>query len=205
MTRSFIFTAVALALLMPAGQVPPAAVSPALAQAPEAANETNRAPFALVDHAGRKVTDRDYLGRYLLIFFGYTNCPDICPTDLAVMSWAVDELGEDGEQVQPIFITLDPARDTLEVLSDFVGHFHPRLVGLTGAREDIAAVATRYGVRSAPYRPDGDTESDGGYFLDHTGAIYLLGPDGAGLTYFLHGVGADEIAAVIRRFMEREG
>ena len=166
----------------------------------------NRAPFTLTDQTGRTVTDRDFAGRFMLIFFGYTHCPDICPTDLTVMSDAVDLLGDDAEAVQPIFITIDPARDTVAVMADYVKHFHPRLVGLTGTQEQIQALSKLYGVRSDKYRVEDDTGApppDDAYFMDHTGATYLVGPNGAGLTYFLHGVPAEDIADTIKQFIDR--
>lgn len=166
------------------------------------AGAENRAPFSLIDQTGQAVTDRDFAGRFMLIFFGYTHCPDICPTDLTVISDAVDMLGEDGDAVQPIFITIDPARDTADVMAAYVKHFHPRLIGLTGTEEQIRAISARYGVRSTEYRADG-SNGENDYFLDHTGAIYLIGPDGGGLTYFQHGVPAQDIAATIKQFIDR--
>lgn len=166
----------------------------------------NRAPFSLVDQTGQAVTDQDFLGNFLLIFFGYTSCPDICPTDLTVMSEAVDLLGDAGDVVQPIFITIDPTRDTVEVMSDYVTHFHPRLVGLTGTVEQVEAIGARYGVRAKRYGEEAASASEQGdndYFLDHTGAIYLIAPDGGGLTYFQHGVPAADIAATIQQFIDQ--
>jgi protein SCO1/2 len=168
--------------------------------------EENRAPFSLVDQTGRAVTDQDFLGGFVLIFFGYTSCPDICPTDLTIMSEAVDLLGESGAAVQPIFITIDPERDTVEVMADYVKNFHPRLVGLTGTPEQVNAIGARYGVRAQRYQDQSASatdQMDENYFLDHTGAIYLIAPDGGGLTYFQHGVPAADIAATIQQFIDR--
>ena len=168
----------------------------------------NSAAFALVDHTGRAVTDRDFLGAYMLVFFGYTHCPDVCPTDLMVVGEAMDLLGAAGDKVRPVFITIDPARDTVAVMADFVGHFHPRLLGLTGTGEQIAAVAKRYRVR---WRKFFIVEDEAGgvapvaedeYLLDHTAAIYLIGPDGGGLSLFRHGTPAADIVAVVRQFIE---
>lgn len=181
----------------------PKEVADALAQ--DSAAE-NRAPFSLVDQTGRTVTDRDFLGSFLLIFFGYTSCPDICPTDLTVMSEAVNLLGEAGSAVQPIFITIDPERDTVETMAAYVKHFHPRLVGLTGTPEQVDAIGARYGVQAKRYQAltaPTEGQADEGYFLDHTGAIYLIAPDGAGLTYFQHGVPAADIAATIQQFLDQ--
>jgi len=103
-------------------------------------------PFALVDQHGKKVTDRDFRGRYMLIFFGFTHCPDICPAELQVISASLDELGPKAEEVVPIFVTLDPERDTPEVMADYVKNFGSRFVGLTGSAEAIAEAAKAYRV-----------------------------------------------------------
>lgn len=171
---------------------------------PGFADGANSVPFALIDHGGRAVTDTDFHGSYLLIYFGYTQCPDICPTDLAKMAAAVDGLGGDAERVQPLFVTIDPSRDSVAVLADYVGHFHPRLIGLTGDPAQIAALAARYGVRSKPYQDGDQGEAAGDYYLDHTGAMYLLGPDGGGLSYFQHDVVAADITSVMQQFIARD-
>jgi protein SCO1/2 len=108
-------------------------------------DRTASGPFLLIDHKGRPVTDRDFRGKFMRVFFGYTFCPDVCPIDLQIISKAVDALGEAGNRVQPIFITVDPKRDTVEVLARYVSHFHPRLLGLTGTPEQVA-MATCSGV-----------------------------------------------------------
>lgn len=194
------------AAIVMAGSLGLGMIGPAVAAPENRDDQANRAPsFSLVDHTGEAVTDRDFLGRFQLIFFGYTHCPDICPTDLAKMAEAIDLLGPAGARVQPIFVTVDPARDTVAAMADYVGHFHPRLVGLTGAPEDIAALAGRYGVRSRPadHPVDPGAAAGSDYFLDHTGAMYLIGPDGRGLSLFRHQVDAAEIAFVIQQFMAR--
>src|SRR5690606_11015171 len=98
-------------------------------------------PFALTDHTGERVTDQDFRGRYMLVYFGYTWCPDVCPTELQVISSALDELGDKAAQIRPIFITVDPERDTVAQMADYVANFHPSFVGLTGSSEEVAAVA----------------------------------------------------------------
>ena len=103
-------------------------------------------PFALIDHTGKPRTDKDFRGKLLLIYFGYSYCPDVCPTDLQQIGLAVDGLGADGEAVQPLFITLDPERDTAAHLADYVPLFHPRLIGLTGSAEEIRRAALAYKV-----------------------------------------------------------
>jgi cytochrome oxidase Cu insertion factor (SCO1/SenC/PrrC family) len=103
-------------------------------------------PFSLTDQTGRPVTDADYRGRYMLIYFGFTFCPDVCPTELQVMATALDQLGRQADEVQPIFITIDPERDTPSQLAGYVSQFHPRMAGLTGTPEQIASVARAYRV-----------------------------------------------------------
>jgi protein SCO1/2 len=103
-------------------------------------------PFALVDHRGQPVTDEDFRGGWILVYFGYTYCPDICPTGLFNMAQALDDLGPAADDIRPIFVTIDPERDTVEALAQYVNHFHPRLVGLTGTPEQIAETARAYRV-----------------------------------------------------------
>jgi protein SCO1/2 len=156
----------------------------------------------------------------MLVFFGYTHCPDICPIDLLIMSQALDLPGGKAENVQPLFITIDPVRDTAPVLAEFVGHFHPSLIGLTGSAEQVAQAARVYRARYKKFFPlelgdeDEDTggagdgargpEQGGQYLMDHTAATYLVGPDGGGLSLYPHGMTAADIAADIERFIDRQ-
>lgn len=151
-------------------------------------------PFEMVDHTGHKVSDQDYRGRLLLVAFGFTLCPSICPTALQVMADAMDDLGGDAAKVQPLFFTVDPERDTPAVLADYVAAFHPAIVGLTGTPEQAAGAAKAYRVF---YRKV-DQES-GPYLMDHTAVIYLMGADGSYLTYFPHDAPGKAIAGEIRR------
>jgi len=151
-------------------------------------------PFALTDHHGRAVTEQDYRGRYMLIYFGYAWCPDVCPTELLVMGQAVDLLGDAGEQVQPIFITVDPARDTVESLAKYVVNFHPRLTALTGSEAQISAVADAYKVY---FSKGEELDAADDYVVDHTDIMYLMGPDGALLEYFQTGRRPVDIAQTI--------
>ena len=153
-------------------------------------------PFALVDHTGRAVTDVDFRGSYLLVFFGYTHCPDICPTGLSTMAVAMDLLGEAAERVQPIFISVDPERDTAEVLADYVSLFHPRLVGLTGTPKQVHDAAKAYHVIYTI------TEYKGEILVGHTADTYLVGPDGAYIENFAHETAPEDIAVGIRRAMD---
>ena len=167
-------------------------------------------PFALLDHTGRALSERDFRGSFMLVFFGYTHCPDICPTELQLISEAIDGLGESGAKVQPIFITLDPERDTPEGLADWLSNFHPRMVGLTGSRAQVAAARKAYRVYAAKFYPppaslSGEGDDDGGseYLLDHSAITYLVGPDGGVRAVFPQGSDGDEMAATIRPYLSR--
>src|SRR5262245_35203023 len=153
-------------------------------------------PFSLTDQNGKRVTDQDFRGKYMLIFFGYTYCPDVCPSELQVMSAALDELGTDAEKIQPIFITIDPARDTPETLKVYVSNFHPRLIGLTGSEADIAAVAKAYRVYYAKAKT---TENQPDYLMDHGTILYLMGPDGKFVKHFTYGTEAKGLAEALRQ------
>ncbi|MDP6175112.1 MAG: SCO family protein [Rhodospirillales bacterium] len=162
------------------------------------AHGTQRGPFALTDHHGKAVTDRDYLGSYMLVFFGYTHCPDVCPMDLQIISRAMDLLGEKAARVRPLFISVDPARDTPKVMADYVGHFHPRLVGLTGTADQVARAARVYRIQYRKFfpAPDGgeDTDNKTDYLMDHSTATILIGPDGAPVGLYPHGMNAKDMA-----------
>ena len=150
-------------------------------------------PFTLTDQAGHERTDRDFRGRLMLVYFGFTYCPDVCPTDLQAIGLALDKLGRDGDQVQPIFITVDPERDTATHLADYVPLFHPRLIGLTGSAEAIRKVADAYKVYYARVALDA-----GDYTVDHTAYIYLMDRDGNYLGFFPPGTSADRMVEIIR-------
>ena len=150
-------------------------------------------PFALTDQAGHARTDRDFRGRLMLVYFGFTFCPDVCPTDLQAIGLALDRLGPDGDQVQPIFITVDPERDTASHLADYVPMFHPRLIGLTGSADAIRKVADAYKVYYARVPQDA-----GDYTVDHTAYIYLMYRDGNYLGFFPPGTSADRMVEIIR-------
>jgi cytochrome oxidase Cu insertion factor (SCO1/SenC/PrrC family) len=142
---------------------------------------------------GHARTDRDFRGRLMLVYFGFTFCPDVCPTDLQAIGLALDRLGPDGDQVQPIFITVDPERDTASHLADYVPMFHPRLIGLTGSADAIRKVADAYKVYYARVPQDA-----GDYTVDHTAYIYLMDRDGNYLGFFPPGTSADRMVEIIR-------
>jgi protein SCO1/2 len=152
-------------------------------------------PFSLTDQDGRKVSEKDFLGRHMLIFFGYTYCPDICPTELQVMMAALDAMGPAGEKIQSVFISIDPERDTPEVLKVYVGNFGPRLIGLTGTVGEIAAVAKAYRVY---YAKAGDQASPDSYLMDHSSIIYLMGPDGRFVKHFPYTTDVAKLTAELK-------
>lgn len=158
-------------------------------------------PFSLTDHTGAAVTDATYRGRMMLVFFGFTHCPDICPTELQVMAEVLDRLGEDAARVAPLFISVDPERDTPEALARYVDLFDPRIIGLTGTPEQIAAVARAYRVYYAKVHPPDATE----YTMDHSSFVYLMDAEGRFAGLFRHGAPAAEIAAAIRAQLRRPG
>ena len=151
-------------------------------------------PFSLVDHTGTPVTEASWPGRWRLIFFGYTTCPDLCPTELQTIAAALDLLGNDAAQVVPIFITVDPERDTPALLAGYLKLFDDRLVGLTGTPRQIAAVAGAYRVYYAKVTPKDSTV----YLMDHSSFLYLMGPDGTLRALLRPGTGAPELAQTIR-------
>jgi len=156
-------------------------------------------PISLVDQDGKPVTGADFRGHFVLVYFGYTFCPDVCPTSLSTMADAIDLLGEDGKKVIPVFITVDPERDTPEQLKMYVSHFHPRMVGLTGTLEQVKAAAKAYRVYFAKVHEDGADADD--YVMDHTSIIYLMGPDGTFRAHFSYDAGPEAIAKRIREFL----
>jgi len=154
-------------------------------------------PFALIDHMGKSRTNEDFRGKLMLVYFGFTYCPDVCPTDLQSIALALDQLGIVSERVQPLFITVDPERDTPEHLAEYVPLFHPRLIGLTGEAAAIRAAAAAYKV----YYAKVPNERGDDYTVDHTAFIYLMGADGKYLGFFPPGSPPDRLAETIRRYI----
>jgi len=155
-------------------------------------------PFELMDHRGQMVTDAQVLDQPALVYFGYTFCPDVCPMDVARNVVAVEILADAGLTVKPVFITIDPARDTVDYLADFVANNHPEMVGLTGAAEQIAKAARAYKV----YYRKQPSEDEDYYLMDHSSFSYFMVPD-VGFVDFLRSdlppeVVADRLACVLR-------
>ncbi len=154
-------------------------------------------PFSLIDQTGARVTDAEVIDRPSLVYFGYSFCPDVCPTDLSRNAQAVDALAEHGLDVKPVFITVDPDRDTPEAMADFVGYMHEKMVGLTGSADEIKAAADAYRVYYAR-RGSGDD-----YLMDHTSYTYLMAPGQGMLELFRSDMPAEEMADRVGCFVDR--
>ncbi|MGC2856167.1 SCO family protein [Novispirillum sp. DQ9] len=159
-------------------------------------------PFELVDGAsGKTVTAEDFKGRYMLVYFGYTFCPDVCPSALSTVGQALDMLPPaTAARIEPVFITVDPERDTPEVVGEYVSHFHPRLRGLSGSVEQVRAVTKAYRVYAA--KADQDDKDPTSYLMDHSAIAYVMGPDGAFLTHLSHGVTAEQVAGILAKHVQ---
>lgn len=158
-----------------------------------------KSAFDLVDHRGNRVTERDFHGRWQLVFFGFTHCPDVCPTTLLTVAEVLQELGPEGSKLAPLFITVDPQRDTPGVLRDYVSFFHTDLIGLTGTPEQIEAAAQSFRAYYVRTESKGSPEN---YMIDHTVYLYLMKTDGAyEAVYSLSQFSAKQIAAdILARF-----
>jgi protein SCO1/2 len=158
-------------------------------------------PFTLTDQNGRRVSDREFAGKYRLIYFGYTFCPDVCPVDMQVIGAGLRRFeAEDpgrAARVQPIFISVDPARDTPPVLRQFVSAFHPRMIGLTGSEAEIAQVAREYRI----YYARGEASPGGGYMVNHTRMAVLYGPEGQPIALIPHDQGPEGVATELGRWV----
>lgn len=153
-------------------------------------------PFTLTDQDGKRVTEKDFLGKYMLVFFGFTHCPDICPSGLQVMAAALDQLGDKAKDVVPVFITLDPERDTPEKIGEYVKSFHSRFVGLTGSKDEVAAAAKAYRVY---YQIVPDEKNQNEYTIDHAAIIYLMGKDGTFMTHVPHATNTEAIVTALSK------
>lgn len=166
----------------------------AVLQSPMPAND-----FTLMSHLGQRVSLSDFRGKLVLLYFGYTTCPDVCPTTLADLGKARKQLGKAGEQIQIVMVTVDPERDTLPVLADYMTHFGPTFLGLTGTPDEIAQAATYYGV----YYERTQTESALGYLVNHTATTMVIDRKGYLRLVFPFGTPANEIADDLQELMRR--
>jgi protein SCO1/2 len=185
-----------------AALVPLAGCSETPADPPPLAGARMGGPFTLTDHRGRPFSSDALRGKYRIVYFGYTFCPDVCPVDLQVISAALSQYEQRhvsrATRVQPLFITTDPERDTPRVMWGYVRNFHPRLIGLTGSPEDIARVERAYGVyasRRAPSRPGGD------YLVDHSRVAALYGPQGEPIDMLRTDQGPAAVLATLERWV----
>ena len=151
-----------------------------------------RPTFSLPDAEGRLRTPADFAGKHLLVFFGFTNCPDVCPTTLAEVAQVMDDLGEEAENVQPLFISVDPERDRRLGLAAFTAAFHPTILGLAGDTEQTRAAAESFKIF---FERQDDAAAPDGYMMSHSPALYLIGPDGDWLRQFTYGTPAADILA----------
>lgn len=156
-------------------------------------------PFTLKDGAGKAVTEKDFAGKPMLVFFGFTHCPDVCPAGLQVIAAALDELGDKASRMTPLFITVDPERDTPEVVDKYAKSFHKAIVGLSGTPEEVTAAIKAYRVYAKKVP---DEANPGEYSVDHSPFIYLMDARGEFVRHFSHGADAKMIAAEIARVID---
>lgn len=198
--KSPAFLSIAAALLLAActGDAPPPGPSP---DGVDLRGASIGGDFSLTSHTGERVSWDDFAGKYRLVYFGFTYCPDICPTDIQRLSQGLSEYEKThpalGAKIQPIFISVDPERDTPAVMAEFVGNFHPRLVGLTGTPEEIEAAKKAFGVQASK----DPARSDGNYNVSHTTFTYLFAPDGAPLGIIPTDKGASGVAAELAQWV----
>lgn len=155
--------------------------------------------FDLIDQDGKAVTDAAYAGKYTLVYFGFTYCPDMCPTGLQSISRAMDLLGDKAAGVQPLFITVDPERDTPKVVKEYVSNFHPSIIGLTGSPQQVAAAAKAYKV----YYKKAEQVDDDNYMIDHSTLIFLMAPDGTFIDTFQEDVDPKLLVQGIEKAMRK--
>ncbi|MDA0306442.1 MAG: SCO family protein [Proteobacteria bacterium] len=156
-------------------------------------------PFTLVDHHGKTVHEADFRGRHLLVFFGYTFCPDVCPTAMLNVSEAMTLIGDKADKVHALFISIDPERDTPEVMKSFVENFHPAITGLTGTPEQVKVAANSYRVRYGKEKAEGGPKDD--YLMFHSASILLMDGKGEFLRAFRHDTTPEEMAKKVREFL----
>jgi protein SCO1/2 len=154
--------------------------------------------FELIDFNGKPFTDKDLKGKYSLIYFGYTYCPDVCPTELQTMTAALEQLGSLAEKIRPIMISVDPKRDTPKVLKEYLSNFYPTFIGLTGTPEQIKKAGNAYRVF---YRKT-DEKSASDYLMDHSSIVYLMDENGKYLKHFAYGTTPEKLAQGIRKAIE---
>lgn len=151
--------------------------------------------FTLTNQDGKEVKDSELRGKHMLVYFGFSHCPDVCPTDLALISSVMKNIGDDSKKIQPVFISLDPERDTPEQLKTYLSNFYPGIIGLTGTLQQIAEVANKYHIFYQKVK----SEQLNDYLMDHSAFIYLMGKDGKYITHFNNKQSVDDISASIQK------
>jgi protein SCO1/2 len=166
-------------------------------------------PINMIDHKGNIFTEKDLQGKYALIFFGFTNCPDTCPMRLQDITQVLEILGPDAEKIRPVLITTDPARDTPAQLADYLSNFHPAFIGLTGSQEQVDATLAAYKVYASkvpeaqePDQAAHEHDDNDHYQMDHSSFTYLMGPDGKFVKVFAQDVSAEQMAAELKEIVK---
>jgi len=163
-------------------------------------------PFTLVNQDGETVTQDDFKGKYMLTYFGYTFCPDVCPTELQVMGTALDMMPQDiADEITPVFFTVDPERDTVEAVAEYVPYFHDRMVGLTGTVEQTTAAAKAFRVYYAKAIPEGEPEDTDTYLMDHSSFVYLMDREGKFVRHFNYGTSPEDMAKGVTEAVKKNG
>ncbi len=155
-------------------------------------------PFALVDHTGAARTEKDLLGRFAVVNFGFANCPDVCPATLQTISDALELMGPAAQRIRPVFVSVDPARDTPERLKTYKEAFDDRFLMLTGSEAAVARAAKAYKVGYSRMKP----AEDGSYMVNHTALIYLMGPDGRYLAHFPFRIAPEKLASALKKWVD---
>jgi cytochrome oxidase Cu insertion factor (SCO1/SenC/PrrC family) len=201
MTRSWARALIVVASLFISGGLTAAEEQPSAAQMMDDlmyGRGSVGGPFTLSDATGKPRSDSEFRGKLMIVYFGYTFCPDVCPADLMAITQALDALGPLADGVQPVFITIDPERDT-KMLGEYVSAFHHSLVGLTGSPEDIRKVANAY--KAFYVKVPG--ERDGDYSIDHTGVIYLMGRSGEYLGFMPPQTSPERLSEILRKYLAK--
>ena len=156
-------------------------------------------PFTMINQKGETVTEKSFLGHYTLYFFGFTSCPDVCPTELQVLTAALKELGTDADRITPVFVSIDPERDTPQVMATYIANFDPRLQGLTGTPQQVATMAKAFHVF---YQKVPDPKNPKDYEMDHSSILYVMAPDGTFAKHFTYTTDAKSMAADLKKLLE---
>jgi protein SCO1/2 len=157
-------------------------------------------PFTLTDHHGNSVTDADFRGKLLLVYFGFTSCPDVCPRDVLILSEALQALGKDADKVRALFISVDPERDTPEAMKSYLSSFHPNIIGLTGTPEQVKAAAKTYKVYYQKVETKGSAMD---YVVDHSSYTYLQDGQNRYLTHFRHNTPVEEMVEGVKKYLDK--